>query len=101
MKLCSMNLAVSTERLQRSLDFGPVTVILTAEDNNQDIANSSHESFIQAWNLFLSHGRQFLEKKLAPIPITFKQQRSFRRVERFWLLTERTVWITSIMSSQI
>ena len=68
-----MIFSVSNDGIQWTLDFGPDSVTIAVNDLDQNIAISSQEIPLAAWQLLLSQRQDFLNKHLARVPITPNQ----------------------------
>ena len=69
-----MVFAVSNDRIQWTLDFGPDSVTIAVNDPDQNITISSQEIPLAAWQLILSQRQDFLNNHLARVPITPYQE---------------------------
>ena len=69
-----MIFSVSNEGDEWSLDFGPDTFTLSAEEVVQELTKSSHEFPLAAWSLLMSQRQDFLNNDPGRAPITPKQQ---------------------------
>ena len=66
--------SVSNDGIQWTLDFGPDSVTIAANDFDQNITISSQELPLAAWQLLLSQRQDFLNNHLAQFPITPNQE---------------------------
>ena len=69
-----MIFSVSNDGIQWTLDFGPDSVTNAVNDLDQNIAISSQEIPLAAWQLLLSQRQDFLNNHLARVPITPNQE---------------------------
>ena len=69
-----MIFSVSSDGIQWTLDFGPDSVTIAANDLDQNITISSQEIPLAAWQLLLSQRQDFLNNHLARVPITPNQE---------------------------
>ena len=69
-----MIFSVSNDGIQWTLDFGTDSVTVAVNDLDQNIAISSQEIPIGAWQLLLSQRQDFLNNHLARLPITPNQE---------------------------
>ena len=69
-----MIFSVSNDGIQWTLDFGPDSATVAANDLEQNITNSSQEINLAAWQLLLSQRQDFLNNHLARVPITPNQE---------------------------
>ena len=69
-----MIFSVSNDGIERSLEFGPDSVIWTVKDLVQEMTISSQEIILAAWSLLLSQRPQFLNNHLPRVPVTPNQQ---------------------------
>ena len=69
-----MIFSVSNDGIEWSLDFGPESVTLFVKDLVQEMTTNSQENPLAAWSLLLSQRRQFLNKRIARVPVTPNQQ---------------------------
>ena len=69
-----MIFSVSNDGIQWTLDFGPDSVTIAVKDLEQNIAISSQEIPLAAWQLLLSQRQDFLNNHLARVPITTNQE---------------------------
>ena len=69
-----MIFSVSNDGIQWTLDFGPDSVSIAVNDLDQNIAISSQEIPLAAWQLLLSQRQDFLNIHLARVPITHNQE---------------------------
>ena len=69
-----MIFSVSNDGIQWTLDFGPDSVTIAANDLNQNLAISSQEIPRAAWQLLLSQRQDFLNNHLPRVPITQNQE---------------------------
>ena len=69
-----MIFSVSNDGIQWTLDFGPDSVIIAVNDIDQNIAISSQEIHLAAWQLLLSQRQDFLNNHLARVPVTPNQE---------------------------
>ena len=69
-----MIFSVSNDGIQWTLDFGPDSVTIAVNDLDQNIAISSQEIPLAAWQLLLSQRQDFLNNHLARVPITPNQE---------------------------
>ena len=69
-----MIFSVSNDGIQWTLDFGPDSVTIAINDLDQNIAISSQEIPLAAWQLLLSQRQDFLNNHLARVPITPNQE---------------------------
>ena len=69
-----MLFSVSNDGIERSFDFGPDSVTLTAKDLVQELTINSQEIPLAAWSLLLSQRQQFLNNHPARVPVTRNQQ---------------------------
>ena len=69
-----MIFAVSSDGIQWTLDFGPDSVIIAVNDLDQNIAISSQETPLAAWQLLLAQRQDFLNNHLARVPIIPNQE---------------------------
>ena len=65
-----MIFSVSNDGIQWTLKFGPHSVTIAVNDLEQNIAISSQEIPLAAWQLLLSQRQDFLNNHLARVPIT-------------------------------
>ena len=72
--LLRMIFSVSNDGIQWSLDFGPDSVTIAVIDLDQNIAISSQEIPLAAWQLLLSQRKKFLDNHLPRVPITQNQE---------------------------
>ena len=72
--LLRMIFSVSNDGIQWSLDFGPDSVTIAVIDLDQNIAISSQEIPLAAWQLLLSQKQEFLDNHLPRVPITQNQE---------------------------
>ena len=75
-----MQFTVSKYRTQWFLDFGPVSVVLSVKDLDENLTISSLEIPLAAWSL-LSQRQKFLDNHLPRVPTTPKQQWTFEMRE--------------------
>ena len=75
-------ISVSNEGIQWSLDFGPNSVTIAVNDLDQNIAISSQETPLAAWQLLLSQRQDFLNNHLARVPITPNQEGTMEMREK-------------------
>ena len=66
--------SVSSDGIQRTLDFGPDSVTIAVNDLDQNKTISSKEIPLAAWQLLLAQRQDFLNNHLARVPITPKQE---------------------------
>ena len=66
----SMIFAVSNDGIQWTLDFGPDSVTIAANDLVQIITISSQEVSLAAWQVLLCQRQDFLDYHLAQVPVT-------------------------------
>ena len=69
-----MIFSVSNDGIQWTLEFGPDSVTFAVNDLDQNIAISSQEIPLAAWQLLLSQRQDFLNNHLARVPITPNQE---------------------------
>ena len=69
-----MIFSISNDGIQWTLDFGPDSVTIAVDDLDQNIAISSQEIPLTAWQLLLSQRQDFLNNHLARVPITPNQE---------------------------
>ena len=69
-----MIFSVSNDGIQWTLEFGPDSVTIAVNDLDQNIAISSQEIALAAWQLLLSQRQDFLNNHLARVPITPNQE---------------------------
>ena len=69
-----MIFAVSSEKIEWSLDFGPDSVALTVKDLVQEMTIGSRENTSSAWNLLLSRRQEFSDSHSARSRTTTNQQ---------------------------
>ena len=69
-----MIFSVSNDGIQWTLDFGPDSVTIAVNDLDQNIAISSQEIPLVAWQLLLSQRQDFLNNHLARVPSTPSQE---------------------------
>ena len=69
-----MIFSVSNDGIQWTLDFAPDSVTIAVIDLDQNIAISSQEIPLAAWQLLLSQRQDFLNNHLARVPITPNQE---------------------------
>ena len=69
-----MIFSVSNDGIQWTLDFGPDSVTIAVNDLEQKITISSQEIPLAAWQLLLSQRQDFLNNRLARVPITPNQE---------------------------
>ena len=69
-----MIFSVSSDGIQWTVDFGPDSVTIAVNDFDQNIAISSQEIHLAAWQLFLAQRQDFLNNRLARVPITCNQE---------------------------
>ena len=69
-----MIFSVSSDGIQWALDFGPDSVTIAVNDLDQNIAISSQEIPLAAWQLLLSQRQDLLNNHLARVPITPNQE---------------------------
>ena len=69
-----MIFSVSSDGIQRTLDFGPDSVTIAVNVLDQNITISSQEIHIAAWQLLLAQRQDFLNNHLARVPITPNQE---------------------------
>ena len=67
-----MIFSVPSDGIQWTLEFGPDSVTIAVNDLDQNIAISSQERALAAWQLLLSQRQDFLN--LARVPITPNQE---------------------------
>ena len=72
-----MIFSVSNDGIQWTLDFGPDSVTIAANDLDQNKTISSQEIPLAAWQLLLSQRQDFLDNHLSRVPITPNQQGTF------------------------
>ena len=65
-----MILSVSNDGIQWTLEFGPDSVTIAVNDLDQNLAISSQEIHLAAWQLLLSQKQDFLDNHLPRVPIT-------------------------------
>ena len=68
-----MIFSVSIDGIQWTVDFGPDSVTIAVNDLVQNIAISSQEIPLAAWQLLFSQRQDFLNNHLARVPITPNQ----------------------------
>ena len=66
--------SVSNDGIPWTLDFGPDSVTIAVNDLDQNIAISSQEKPLAAWQLLLSQRQDFLKNHLPRVPITQNQE---------------------------
>ena len=76
-----MIFSVSNDGIQWTLDFGPDSVTIAANDLDQNITISSQEISLAAWQLLLSQRQELLDNHLPRVPITPNQQGTFEMRE--------------------
>ena len=76
-----MTFSVSNDGIQWTLDFGPDSVTIAANDLDQNITISSQEIPLAAWQLLLSQRQEFSDNHLPRVPVTPTQQGTFDRRE--------------------
>ena len=69
-----MIFSVSNDGIQWTLDFGPDSVTIAVNDLDQNIAISSQELPLAAWQLLLSQRQDFLNNHRARVPFTPNQE---------------------------
>ena len=69
-----MIFSVSNDGIQWTLDFGPDSVTIAVNDLDQNIAISSQEIPLAAWQLLLSQRQDHFNNHLARVPITANQK---------------------------
>ena len=69
-----MIFSVSNDGIQWTLDFGPDSVTIAVNDLDQNLTISSQEINLAAWQLLLSQKQDFLNNRLARMPITPNQE---------------------------
>ena len=69
-----MTFSVSSDGIQRTLDFGPDSVTIAVKDLDQNITISSQEKPLAAWQLLLAQRQDFLNNHLVRVPITPNQE---------------------------
>ena len=69
-----MIFSVSSDGIQWTLNFGPDCVTIAVNDLDQNIAISSQEIHLAAWQLLLAQRQDFLNHHLARVPITPNQE---------------------------
>ena len=69
-----MIFSVPNDEIQWSLDFGADSPTIAVNDLVQNIATSSQEIPLAAWQLLLSQRQDFLNNHLPRVPITPKQK---------------------------
>ena len=69
-----MIFSVSNNEIQWTLDFGPDSVTIAVNGLDQNIAISSQEIPLAAWQLLLSQRQDFLNNHLARVPIIPNQE---------------------------
>ena len=77
----TMQFTVSNSGTQWILDFGPDSVVLSVEDLDENLTNSSLENPLAAWSLLLSQRQEVLNNQLPRVPITLNQQGTFEMRE--------------------
>ena len=76
-----MQFTVSNNGTQRILDFVPDSVVLSVKDLDENFTISSLEIPLAAWSLLLSQRQEFFDNILPRVPITPKQQGTFKMRE--------------------
>ena len=76
-----MQLTVSNNGTQWTLDFGPDSVVLSVKDLDENLIISSLEIPLAAWSLLLSQRQEFLDNHLLRVPTTPNQQGTFEMRE--------------------
>ena len=69
-----MIFSVSNDGSQWTLDFGPDSVTIAANDLEQNITINSQEIPLAAWQMLLSQRQDFLDNHLPRVPITQNQE---------------------------
>ena len=69
-----MIFSVSSDEIEWTLDFGPVSVTIAVNDLNQNLTISSQEIPRAVWQLLLSRIQDFLDDHLPRVPITQSQE---------------------------
>ena len=69
-----MIFSVSNDGIQWTLDFGPDSVTIAVNELIQKITYSSQEITLATWQLLLSQRQDFLDNRLARVPVTPNQQ---------------------------
>ena len=69
-----MIFSVSSDGIQRTLDFGPDSVTIAVNDLDRNITISSQEIPLAAWQLLLAQRQDFLNNHLARVPIIPNQE---------------------------
>ena len=70
-----MQFTVSNNGTQRTLDFGPDSVVLSVKDPDENLTITSLKIPLATWSLLLSQRQEFLDNHLPRVPITPNQQR--------------------------
>ena len=91
---------VFNKGIQRFLDFGPVSLILTVKGLLPEMTKSSRGFPLSAWN-FLSQGQNFLDTHLARIQSLPTSNEYLKSRRKFSLLLECKIWIPEAMSYRI
>ena len=69
-----MSFSVSNDGIQWTLDFAPDSVTIAVIDLVKNIAISSQEIPVAAWQLMLSQRQDFLDNQLPRVPVTQNQE---------------------------
>ena len=69
-----MIFSVSNDGIQWTLDFGPDSVSIAVNDLDQNIAISSQEITLAAWQVLLSQRQDILNNHIARVTITLNQE---------------------------
>ena len=69
-----MFLSVSNDGIEWSLDYGPDSVTLTVKDLVEEMTIRSQETLLADSSLLLYQRQQFLNNRLARVPVTANQQ---------------------------
>ena len=77
----TMQFTVSNNGIQRILEFGPDSVVLSIEDQDENLTISCLEILLAAWCLLLFQREEFLVNHLPRVPVTPNQQATFEMRE--------------------
>ena len=69
-----MIFSVSSDGIQWTLDFGPVSVSIALSELDQNLTIRSQEVPLAAWQLLLSQRQDFLDNHLPRMPVTENQE---------------------------